>query len=256
MATKAISPLKGKPLRNPGQSLDEALRDLVEDKGLTYFLVPAFLWLVAALEWFAVVRGIPRQPVVYALVAAVTTAWGAVGIVQVRKRARAMRLGRDGERAVGQYLERLRAKDAQVLHDIPGDNFNLDHVVICDRGIFVVETKTWSKPTPDASIQMRVGALTMNGRPPRRDPIRQVQAQIAWLGRTLEETTGKKWPVQGALVFPGWFVEPELKSAFDGMWVLEPKALPAFIEQEPMRLSQADVHLAKSRLSDLIWAKA
>jgi hypothetical protein len=38
--------------------------------------------------------------------------------------------GREGEKAVGQYLERLRARGYQVLHDIPGENFNIDHVLI------------------------------------------------------------------------------------------------------------------------------
>ena len=32
MATNAKSPLKDRPLRNPGQSLDEQIRDLLDDK--------------------------------------------------------------------------------------------------------------------------------------------------------------------------------------------------------------------------------
>ena len=37
---------------------------------------------------------------------------------------------RHGERAVGQYLERLRESGPRVFHDVPGVGFNLDHVVI------------------------------------------------------------------------------------------------------------------------------
>lgn len=39
-------------------------------------------------------------------------------------------------------------------HDVPADGFNLDHVVISPRWIYVIETKTISKSAGDA----RVGA--------------------------------------------------------------------------------------------------
>lgn len=38
--------------------------------------------------------------------------------------------GPNGERAVGQYLELLREQGVKVFHDIPSDNFNLDHVLV------------------------------------------------------------------------------------------------------------------------------
>lgn len=60
--------------------------------------------------------------------------------------------------------------------------------------------------------------------------------------------------VRGALVYPGWFVDPSLKNAFEDLWVLEPKALPDFIERESIRLSDADVALASYHLSRYIRA--
>jgi len=71
-----------------------------------------------------------------------------------------------------------------------------------------------------------------------------VRAASDWLRRTLEESTGKRLPVRGVVVFPGWFVEPMSAEAKNDIWVLEPKSLPAFIEQEPRRLSDSDVALA------------
>ena len=53
MATKAVSPLKAKPLRNPGQSLDEQLQELLDDKLIPAFWTAALLVMVAFLEWFA-----------------------------------------------------------------------------------------------------------------------------------------------------------------------------------------------------------
>lgn len=255
MVSKALSPLKGKPLRNPGQSVDEALRDLVDDKLLPYFFLPMFFWLIAGLEWLAVARQLPRQPVLYALTAAILTAWGAVRILQLRKRVKALKQGRDGERVVGQFLDGLREDGARIFHDIPGENFNLDHVVISQHGIFVVETKTFSKPNPNSQITIAGEHLLVAGRKMDRDAIQQVRAQVSWLTRVLEESTGKRLPIKGAVVFPGWFVEPPPSGSKLDIWVLEPKALPAFIEQQPMRLTATDVSLAAYHLSRYIRSK-
>ena len=58
--------------------------------------------------------------------------------------------------------------------------------------------------------------------------------------------------VRGVVVFPGGFVEPmseSWKSSSDRPWVLEPKALPEFIENARERISEGDVALAAFHLS-------
>jgi len=242
------SPLKAKPLRNPGQGQDEELQRIFDDEAFPYFWFPAVLIVLAAVEWLAYIRDFPRQPVVYTIVAAIAAVLGAVRLFQIRKRVQRLKLGRDGERAVGQFLERLRVDGARIFHDIPGDGFSLDHVVISTHGLFVIETKTWSKRSPDDRATFDGTRLLVGGRTPSRDPIRQVRAASDWLGRTLEESTGKRLPVRGVVVFPGWFVEPMTADAKRDVWVLEPKALPAFIDREPRLLSDADVALAAFHL--------
>ena len=44
------SPLKAKPLRNPGQGLDEELQRIFDDQALPYFWFPAVLCVLAAVE--------------------------------------------------------------------------------------------------------------------------------------------------------------------------------------------------------------
>jgi hypothetical protein len=56
------------------------------------------------------------------------------------------------------------------------------------------------------------------------------------------------------IVFPGWFVDPMPKGARE-VWVLNPKALPSFIENEPVVLPQEDVMMAAYYLSRYIGAK-
>ena len=240
--------LRIKPLRNPGQSLDEQLDKLINDQVFTYVWFAACLVLLALYEWVAYLLDMPRRPILLSVCAVAATAVLAVKFPTFRRRARAIRLGRDGERLVGQLLESLRADGAIVLHDIPGDGFNVDHLVVSDRGILVVETKTIYKPTSNARISFAGDQILYDGKKPRRDPIRQVRAQAKWITDLLAESTGRHFPVRSALLFPQWWVEPAPESIRKDVWVLEPKALPAFLKNEPRRLTPEDVYLIASRL--------
>jgi len=52
MKIQKISPLKDKPLRNPGESLDRRLQDVLLDKVLYYalFAVVFFIWAVMSVR--------------------------------------------------------------------------------------------------------------------------------------------------------------------------------------------------------------
>jgi hypothetical protein len=209
-------------------------------------------------EWLAVWWHFPRQPWLYSVMAAMAVMACVWQFRRVRRKATALKLGRDGEQAVGQYLEEMRASGARVLHDVVAEGFNLDHVVLSRRGFFVIETKTRSKPVGrEARITLTDNSVRIDGFAPDRDPIQQVQAGALWLARVLEESTGKRFFVRGAVVFPGWFVEP-MSAAWRAAglpWVLEPKALPKFIECEPEQFAAEDVRLAAYHLSRYVRAK-
>jgi hypothetical protein len=52
-------------------------------------------------------------------------------------------------------------------------------------------------------------------------------------------------------VFPGWFVEQQAAGS-KALWVLEPKALPGFLSNEPAVLASEDVKLASYHLSRIV----
>jgi len=160
-------------------------------------------------------------------------------------------LGVAGEIAVGQYLDRLHADGYQVFHDVLGKEFNLDHVLIGPAGVFTIETKTWNKPFPEARISFNGEKLLVAGKAPDRDPVVQAQAQARWLRMQLRESTGKDFEVWPVIVFPGWFVETRA-AAHNKLWVLEPKALPSFLSNEPEALPVEDRQLASYHLSRMI----
>ncbi|MDA0674276.1 MAG: nuclease-related domain-containing protein [Cyanobacteria bacterium] len=147
----------------------------------------------------------------------------------------------------------MRESGYRIFHDILGNGFNIDHIIISDRGIFTVETKTYSKPGKGRSeIHFDGEALLLNGRPPHRDPVVQAKAQADWCRQTLQESTGKVYPVKSVIVFPGWFVRPTAEGKRSTLWVLNPKALPSFIQNEPQRLKPEEVQLAAYHLSRYI----
>ena len=248
---KTKSPLKDKPLRNPGQSIDEQLRDLFDDRLLLPFVIATFLVLVAGMEWWRYFNPVRPFPFVASGIAALAVLFAAYRITTIWPGVKQLRLGRDGERAVGQFLERLRANGYEVFHDVVGNGFNVDHVLIGPAGIFTVETKTVSKPADgDATILFDGDTLRVAGFVPDRDPIVQAKAQASWLRAVVSESTGKKLPVRSVVLYPGWFVRSAGPNP--SVWVLEPKALPAFLENEEETLSAADIKLVTFHLSRFI----
>lgn len=245
------SPLKGRPLRNPGQSLDEQIRDVVSDYALGPASFALFMVLVTALEWLKYYRSLPPEPLLYSLVAVPAFGYASFRLFRMRSEIKNLRLGRDGEKAVGQFLEALRQGGYRVFHDVVGDGFNVDHILIGPAGVFTVETKTRSKPSHGARIVFDGQTIRVGGYEPDRDPVVQAKAQASWLRELLSESTGRRFEVKGVIVYPGWYVDEE-NSKDNTIWVLEPKRLPTFLNHEPRRLSDEDIHMAAYHLSRFI----
>lgn len=250
------SPLKSKPLNNPGESLEKRLINIVFDD-ILFFLIMAIVAIVLALvEWYRWYSDAPPSPIVMSVFAAVVVAIAAWKVFRGLRAAGAVKLGIAGEKAVGQFLERLRVQGAQVFHDIEGEKFNLDHVVIHRSGIYVVETKMMSKPgRGKTELEFDGIQIKYHGKAIMGDPITQVNAASYWLSELLTESTGRKIPVRGVVVFPGWYINTSDAGRRTKVWVLNPKALPTFIENQPDQLPAEDVHLCAYHLSRFIRTK-
>lgn len=249
------SPLKGKPLRNPGQSLDDTISDKLMDV-LPWILLPGILIVLASLEWYRVYVGLDPFPELATAAATVSVVIGYFGIRRRIREVRRLQQGRDGERAVGQFLERLRVSGWHLFHDVPGDGFNLDHIAIGPGGIYAIETKTWSKPSKGRPrITVDAQGVSAAGHAPNRDPLVQGVAQARWLSELLRESTGRHLTVQAAILFPGWYIE-DSRGRGARPWVLEPKVFPKFLEREPVSLREDEAYLASFHLSRYIKSES
>lgn len=119
--------------------------------------------------------------------------------------------GYEAEVAAGQELEQLRAPHTKVFHDFPADDFNIDHVLICSKGVFAIETKGFAKPK--RGMGKRDASVAFTGRELRfptwttTEPLTQAQRQATWLSEWLTQAIGFKVGVTPVLALPGWWVE-------------------------------------------------
>ncbi|KGM07174.1 hypothetical protein LP43_0782 [Methylophaga thiooxydans] len=244
------SPLKDNPLHNPAESLDKEIDKVINEEAVVYLLICGFFILITLLEWVKWVSDTKPNPVLWSILTVIVIPYCTYRVLAIRKKVKRLRLGRDGEKVVGQYLETLRETSAKVFHDIPAKGFNLDHVVIAKSGIYVIETKTYSKPASGAPKLVFTGKqLKFNTGVITDKPVIQVQAACNWLCDLLKQSTGKSFPVKPVIVFPGWFIEPTSEARSSDVWVLNPKGLPTFISNSADRMNSDEMSMAAYHLS-------
>lgn len=240
------SPLKKRPLRQAGQSLDDEINRFIDEKiGFHAFLITLFS-VIIVWEWVTWFFKIPINPLWFSIFATIIIAFSIRKILIYKKNVKRLKMARDGEKIVGESLDLLREKGYIVFHDIIGGDFNVDHVIVGQNGVFTIETKTVSKP-PGGEIQYDGEKIIIDGFSLDRDPIVQAKAQANWLKELLNDLTGKNLHIQPVILYPGWFVSPQPKGA--EVWVLNEKAFPAFLEKERSSLNSEDIRALATYLS-------
>lgn len=243
------SPISTPPLRLPGQSVDERM-SLLQAKIDDLLIAPLCFVVVAGYGWIQWWTARPLHPVILTTVALITILYAWKKISPLKSSIKHLRLGRDGERLVGQMLEQLRQKGYRVFHDIPGPGFNIDHAIVGAAGIFTIETKMRTKPARGRSKIFYDGTtLRMEGQAPNDEPLNQVRAQARWLANILNDGHAKGLKVRPILVFPAWYVERTGHRSKDDVWVLNPRALDKFLDHEPSLLSLSSVDAAAQALT-------
>lgn len=250
---KKRSPLKDRPLRYAGQSLDEKIEEILLNL-LYWFLLPGVAIILVIGDWIRFINPQPpERPILITIIAVILLAIGLFKIFRGIKEVNKLKMARDGEKLVAEELQTLLREGATVFHDIIGNKFNIDHVVVSKHGIFLIETKTYSKPVKkDAVISFDENQVYVDGQKVEREPIKQAKALSKWLQDLLTQTTGQKFPIHPVILFPGWYTD-QTKRGQD-FWILNPKALPKFISNEPVRIKDSDVHLISFHLSRYVRA--
>lgn len=228
------APFVGRFLRGPGESTLQRINSLNDDitSYSTYlFILPILILLVIIIS--------SGQKISFSIFMAGASIYLLLIVISGAKLWRRLKLRRllkvkyDGKVAVAQEITQLMLDGYHVYHDFPGDDFNIDHIVVGPSGVFAIETKVrsirLSKKGPRGSI------LTYNGKSigfpnsTDTDSLWQAERQSLWLQKWLSEATEdpvRVWPI---LTFPGWFVE---RTSPGGIPVLSPKNISGFLNAQ------------------------
>jgi Nuclease-related domain len=249
------SPLdRSMPMRAAGQSITDEIDKIKDDKILLPLLVAGMTFVLAGMEWVRYLNYAKPSPYIFTSFALIAIAYAAYKFIQSRENIKQLKLGREGERVVANYLEDLRAYGFTVFHDVPSGDANVDHIIIGTKGIFTIETKTLQKTSRgDNKLSVKNGFIYVNSIVLPRNPLAQAKAQANWLRNFLAESKFdvKVWPV---VAFPGWFVEQDGVKA-ENAWVIEPKQLKPKIERQSDRYSPEQVSAMVSALTSYIRFK-
>lgn len=264
MKNNKKSPLKERPLHVAGQSSDELIQNNIIDC-LTILFIPVILilflifellkWAFPSIiaEWLNLTFLSHNTPItiISSIISLIVIIYCIYRIITRVKRIKALALGRNGERIVAEIFDILRGQGFVVFHDLVVENFNIDHVILSPHGIFTVETKTFSKPRK-GKITFKDEKIIAGNINFGNKIILQAESQSKCLKSLLKDSTGRNYHVMPVIVFPGWFVQPMPKYLKKQIWILNPKVLSSFINNEPITIQESDMHLAAFHISRYI----
>lgn len=251
---KPRSPIRNEPMRLPGQSIEEARRAGWEqiDEPL---LAAALAWSLVLQECSAKLLDTRMGLVPTAILAVIVTAWALPKIRACRRKDADYQLGRQGELAVAECLESLRAQGFRPLQDIVAGRFNVDHVLIGPPGIFAIETKTRRKSGGrEEKVLVDGSRILIAGRNLEPNPAEQAKGNAAWLRGLLTRSTGREFRVDPVVVFPGWWVEFNQKR--NGLFVMNEKGFENIIAKLPATLTKEEIAMAAFHLEQFVRATA
>ena len=233
------SPIEGKAIYGAGEQLRKRIEEYTDELMFSLmalqFVGPLIfaLWAALRIDW-----GQHRFLYTDILYVAGFVGFGAWCLKRVLKFGDLRRRAREGLRAelfTAQELNRLMAVGCVVLHDLPGDGFNIDHVVIGPRTVFAIETKSVRKPGPSkGGDHFKVkydGTALQFPHTTGKAHLAQAQRQAQWLSRYLSQAINTTVPVTPALSLPGWWID-SAHAPFDGVRVFNPSGKGALFMAE------------------------
>lgn len=117
-----------------------------------------------------------------------------------KKEKRAIR-GAQAEEKIGAILDDL-GEGYLVLHDVRSQYGNIDHIVISQHGIYLIETKAHG-----GRITITGDQILVNGHAPEKNFISQTLNNTYWLREQISRTTNTEAWITPILVFTNAYVE-------------------------------------------------
>jgi len=225
----------GETLRLKLECLEEQLTELTMGLVLFPMMMALVLFALHPIDIFT--------PVFFFFFSAASSVFFGFRLYNVIRTKANYQLGYEGERFVGEELSRLIALGFEIYHDVPFDGFNIDHVLVGPRGVFIVETKSRRKPVDETGEKkFRVG---FDGKylqwPWGADNygIEQAKNNAKTLSGWLSSAAGESVWTTPILTLPGWMVDRKVPS--DSLFVLNPKEIYGVCSSQAEKLTEPQI---------------
>ena len=230
--------------RSPGDTFMRRLDKINREIGISllYLLsVPLFIYAAYISQLYFGQKEISAIGIVIiAILCVICMAYFLYNLVTFIREKRTIRAAYDSHIAVAQELNQLMLDGYHVFHSVPGDDFDIDHVIVGQTGVFSVETKARAKPKTANRIQD--ATVAYDGRAlyfPKGDDWKTIDLaknQASWLSTWIQQSVGEPVAVRAVVVLPGWHVK---RISADGIPVINPQQFSSlFTYIKPRHLSE------------------
>lgn len=130
---------------------------------------------------------------------------------------------------MGEELNQLMADGFRVFHDVPFDDYNIDHVLVGVTGVFAVETKAKRKPVKQGEKKYRALYDGQTLRFPHgdgSDALNQARRNAKSLEQWLRSATADRVDAEAIVTVPGWYIE---RTGRGDVAVLAPTEIRKFV---------------------------
>lgn len=242
------SPIENRRIHGAGEQLRKRIHEQTVEIVrflLTLFLIGPYLfagWALQKVDWDRASFGASES--LYVIGAVAISAWAIRRLIAHGAERRQAIAGLRAELFTAQELNRLLARGCSVVHDVPGDGFNIDHVVISPHAVYAVETKSVRKPRGGKQDeQFKVNYDGESLRFPHfvtRAPVTQAKNQAQWLARYLRDTLQRPIYVTPSVALPGWWIDSARPVRDCAVPVFNPSGRGAEFMTDPRKTPELD----------------
>ena len=241
--------------RVQGESLQEKIRDY-EFKVMEYMLLPAFYAGITLFVWYIYLAAVKIDLFCAVALSIITLVFVIRGFFKVKKTRlmlKRYRKGLEGERLVGESLNRLSNESTYVFHDIPGERFNVDHIIVSTRGIFVIETKHFNRNQCqefyyDGSMIYRVMKDGRKFLCPKLLP--QIDGEARFIEHEIERRTDTKLPVIKVAILIGSYINST--ENFKDYWLLNESSFVSAFQRSKEIYDASVVKLVATHIREMV----
>lgn len=169
------------------------------------------------------------------------------------------RKGLEGERFVGELLNKMSSDSIRVFHDIPGDRFNVDHIIVSTCGVFVIETKHFDRTKGhefyfDGNMiqrKMPNGKIVLC---PKLLP--QMDGEARFIHDEIKRRTEMDIHVIKVAIIIGCYIhvpsENNIKQYFDKYWITNERLFEKMFKEEKEIYDDSVVKLISTHMNEFV----